>query len=68
LTATCVYNGSGCIDWRDWDYDGRGRQVGMVAATPGGTISFAWTYDSADRMRTLTYPDGEGVGGGVRHG
>jgi RHS repeat-associated protein/uncharacterized repeat protein (TIGR01451 family) len=61
LTATCVYNGSGCIDWRDWDYDGRGRQVGMVAATPGGTISFAWTYDSADRIRTLTYPDGEMV-------
>ncbi|MFZ1710459.1 MAG: RHS repeat domain-containing protein, partial [Anaerolineae bacterium] len=47
-----------------WVYDARGRLVQeskYVNGTGGGTFMTQWSYDSADRMTSLTYPDGEVV-------
>jgi RHS repeat-associated protein/uncharacterized repeat protein (TIGR01451 family) len=47
-----------------WVYDARGRLVTSNHAVTGmtGTRSFSRTYDSADRLTTLTYPS---IGGGT---
>ncbi len=57
----------------DWTYDERGRVTkvtrdflapynGLDNSQDGdGYYTLAYTYDSADRVRTLTYPDGEQV-------
>ncbi|HEY3232915.1 MAG TPA: SBBP repeat-containing protein, partial [Roseiflexaceae bacterium] len=43
-----------------WQYDARGRKIqeddSNIAALPNQTRSFHWTYDSADRVQTITYP------------
>jgi len=49
-----------------WQYDARGRKTqevySNVAALPAGqTRTFQWSYDSADRVQTITYPSNEVV-------
>jgi YD repeat-containing protein len=46
-----------------WEYDNRGRKVASEYTLPGltGTRTFTQTFDSADRLRTAKYPNGEVV-------
>lgn len=46
-----------------WQYDGRGRVTEQKYWLPALNAfrSFTWTYDSADRVKTLTYPNSEVV-------
>jgi YD repeat-containing protein len=45
-----------------WTYDGRGRVTGTVQTVSGGSpYTTAWTYNSADLPKTMTYPSGETV-------
>ena len=39
-----------------WRYNNRGQIIEASHTVAGVTRLFAWTYDSADRQRTLTYP------------
>jgi RHS repeat-associated protein/uncharacterized repeat protein (TIGR01451 family) len=58
---TAMTDASGSTSWL---YDGRGRVITatqVISSAGGGTFVTAWGYDSADRLRTLTYPDGEVV-------
>ncbi len=47
-----------------WSYDARGRTVTEARSFAGpytilGTYSLTYTYDAADRVKTVQYPDGE---------
>jgi YD repeat-containing protein len=54
-----------------WSYDGRGRLLSEsrqfsgsyagLANPTGSTYDLSYTYDAADRVRTMTYPDGETI-------
>ncbi|MFZ1629563.1 MAG: hypothetical protein WAV70_11595, partial [Anaerolineae bacterium] len=58
---TGMSDGSGSASWT---YDARGRvtqESKVINGTGGGTFVTQWSYDSADRMTSLTYPDGEVV-------
>jgi RHS repeat-associated protein len=48
-----------------WEYDVRGRmtkETKVVSGAGGGTFVTQWTaYDAMDRVRSMVYPDGEGV-------
>jgi YD repeat-containing protein len=44
-----------------WRYDVRGRKVQAAHTVAGSTATFQWGYDSADRVRTITYPSNETV-------
>jgi hypothetical protein len=49
-----------------WSYDARGRMTSETktvkdGATVLGTYTTSWTYTSADRIATMTYPTGEVV-------
>ncbi|MCC7352426.1 MAG: RHS repeat-associated core domain-containing protein, partial [Anaerolineae bacterium] len=44
-----------------WIYDARGRVISETKVISGEVFSTAWTYDSADRLRSMSYPaDSEG--------
>ncbi len=56
---TSMTDGSGSASWT---YDARGRITQESKAINGaGTFVTSMTYDAADRVRTLTYPDNEVV-------
>ncbi len=59
---TGMTDGSGSASWT---YDSRGRVTNeskVVSGTGGGTFVTQWTsYDAMDRVRTMMYPDNEGV-------
>jgi YD repeat-containing protein len=58
-TDTTV-NASGALDNQlAWTYDVRGRVDSETRTITGlaGTYTTRYTYDSADRLRTMTYPD-----------
>ncbi|HKZ54828.1 MAG TPA: RHS repeat-associated core domain-containing protein, partial [Anaerolineales bacterium] len=56
---TSMHDGSGATAWA---YDARGRTVEETKAIDGaGTFVSGWAYDSADRIVSMTYPDGEVV-------
>ncbi|MEI2689426.1 MAG: carbohydrate-binding domain-containing protein [Anaerolineae bacterium] len=48
-----------------WEYDVRGRmtkETKVISGAGGGTFVTQWTaYDSMDRVRSMVYPDNEGV-------
>jgi RHS repeat-associated protein len=44
------------------DYDARGRNVSKVRSLDGNTYSLQRRYDSAGRLRGITFPDGDAVG------
>jgi RHS repeat-associated protein len=48
-----------------WEYDVRGRvtkETKVISGAGGGTFVTQWTaYDAMDRVRSMVYPDGEGV-------
>jgi RHS repeat-associated protein len=48
-----------------WEYDVRGRmtkETKVINGAGGGTFVTQWTaYDAMDRVRSMVYPDGEGV-------
>jgi YD repeat-containing protein len=44
---------------RNWVYDIRGRVTQETAQVEGKTFIFDYTYDAADRMTTMTYPEDE---------
>jgi len=47
-----------------WVFDARGRtssESKTINNPGGGTFVTSWTYDPADRVRQMTYPDGEAV-------
>ena len=46
---------------RRWRYDQRGRVTQEHLYLDGIWYTTQWTYDAADRVRTMTYPDGETV-------
>ncbi|MEP7199185.1 MAG: hypothetical protein ABI874_05135, partial [Chloroflexota bacterium] len=59
---TSMTDGSGSASWT---YDARGRVTSESKTINGaGTFVTTMSYDAADRMRTLTYPDGEIVTSG----
>ncbi len=59
---TSMTDGSGSTTWT---YDRRGRVTQESKTITGaGTFNTSLTYDAADRVRTLTYPDGEVVTNG----
>ncbi len=59
---TSLSDGSGSTSWT---YDLRGRVTQETKTINGaGTFNTSTSYDAADRVRTLTYPDGEVVTNG----
>jgi RHS repeat-associated protein len=46
-----------------WKYDLQGRVVSTAQTIPGAPATYTtyFTYDAMDRVRTMTYPDGEVV-------
>ena len=44
-----------------WQYDARGCKTQAQYNVNGLTRTFGWSYDSGDRMTTMTYPSGEVV-------
>jgi len=56
---TSMWDGSGSTVW---NFDLQGRVTTRTdAITGGGTYATSWTYDAMNRLRTMTYPDGEQV-------
>jgi len=46
-----------------WTYDARGRvtdESKTINGTGGGTFRTQWAYDTADRVKAMTYPGGSG--------
>lgn len=42
-----------------WVHDARGRVVGNTKYVQGQTATFAFSYNDADQISAITYPDGE---------
>ncbi|RXM12884.1 hypothetical protein EO238_28845, partial [Citrobacter sp. AAK_AS5] len=51
-------DGSGAMAWK---YDARGRLINETRTVDSVNYSTSCTYDSADRVLTVTYPTGEVV-------
>ncbi|MCS6846957.1 MAG: RHS repeat-associated core domain-containing protein [Anaerolineae bacterium] len=63
-TIAQVLNGAtGTNTWTRWEYDARGRVKKETRSVDGvsGTFDFQFAYDSADRVTSMTYPNGEVV-------
>jgi RHS repeat-associated protein/uncharacterized repeat protein (TIGR01451 family) len=62
-TSMSVYVNGAQQSYTSFYYDERGRNSnrGHLVAGMSGARHFAWTYDSADRVTSLTYPSGETV-------
>ena len=60
-TSTCVDPGASCPTWQGWHYDARGHISLTGLRATGIQRNISWTYDSADRIATQTYPSGEVV-------
>ncbi|GIV84730.1 MAG: hypothetical protein KatS3mg052_1737 [Candidatus Roseilinea sp.] len=63
-TIAQVLNGAtGTNTWTRWEYDARGRVKKETRSVDGvpGTFDVQFAYDSADRMTSMIYPNGEVV-------
>ena len=58
---TGMTDGSGTMAWK---YDARGRLIQETRTVDSVNYITGYTYDSADRVLTVTYPTGEVVTGG----
>ena len=56
-----TYVGSESANGHLYEYDARGRVVKEQVKIDSVTYDTGYTYDAADRVRTMTYPDGEVV-------
>jgi RHS repeat-associated protein len=60
--AQVVANNVGTATWTRWHYDERGHpKIVRNATAETGALDTKYTYDSADRVLTMTYPDNEQV-------
>ncbi len=57
---TAMSDGSGSATWEYGDARGRLTKESK-SITGGGSFVTQWSYDAADQVVTLTYPDGESV-------
>jgi RHS repeat-associated protein/uncharacterized repeat protein (TIGR01451 family) len=60
-TSATVFNSDGSVSNSvSWAHDGRGRVTSETRTIAGGgTYTTGYGYDSADRVRQITYPSGE---------
>ncbi len=56
-----MYVGSESANGHLYEYDNRGRVVKEQVKVDGVTYNTSYTYDAMDRVKTMTYPDGEVV-------
>ena len=50
-----------------WNYDQRGRLTSETKIIDGQSFTTSWTYNSADEVTSITYPDGEIVYNSYTH-
>jgi YD repeat-containing protein len=56
-----MYTGSESSNGHLYEYDDRGRTVKEQVEVDSATYNTSYSYDAADRVKTMTYPDNEVV-------